>query len=66
MILNFLHPALNLILNLIFACATCFGDKNAETAKALNYAILSLLGLTGSMLASIVGLFVYIFKKKKK
>ena len=66
MIFSFIVSIFNFLFsNSFFACATCFGDPNANTSKALNYAILSLLGLTGTILVSIVTFFVFLFKKKK-
>lgn len=45
------------------ACPTCFGDVNSAQTEGIKWAILSLLGITGTVLA---GIAVFIFYLKKK
>lgn len=51
--------------NILFACATCYGDPTANTTKALNIAILSMIGVTGTMLSSVATYFFYLKKRAK-
>ena len=48
------------------ACATCFGDSNAPAAQGMNWAILTLLGVTGGVLGAVIGTIISIGKKTKK
>ena len=48
------------------ACATCFGDPNAPAAQGMNWAILTLLGVTGGVLGAVIGTIISIAKKTKK
>jgi len=48
------------------ACATCFGDPNAPAAQGMNWAILTLLGVTGGVLGAVIGTIISIGKKTKK
>jgi putative effector of murein hydrolase LrgA (UPF0299 family) len=45
------------------ACATCFGDPNAPAAQGMNWAIISLLGVTGVVLGGIISVIISIAKK---
>ena len=42
------------------ACATCFGAADAPQTKAMNMAILSLLGVIGTVLAMLATFIVYL------
>jgi hypothetical protein len=48
------------------ACATCFGDPNAPAARGMNWAILTLLGVTGGVLGAVIATIISIGKKTKK
>ena len=48
------------------ACATCFGNPNAPAAQGMNWAILTLLGVTGGVLGAVIGTIISIGKKTKK
>ena len=48
------------------ACATCFGDPSAPAAQGMNWAILTLLGVTGGVLGAVIGTIISIAKKTKK
>jgi hypothetical protein len=48
------------------ACATCFGDPNDPATQGMNWAIISLLGVTGGVLGGIISVIISIAKKTKK
>ena len=66
----FLIPILLFILVLtpdnLFGCATCFGDPSAPAVKGMNWAIITLLGVTGGVLGGVIHTIVTISKKTKK
>ena len=47
------------------ACATCFGDPTAPASQGLNWAIITLLGVTGGVLGGIISTIISIGKKNK-
>ena len=47
------------------ACATCFGNS-APASQGMNWAILTLLGVTGGVLGGVIGTIISIRKKTKK
>ena len=67
---TFLIPILLFILALtpdnLFGCATCFGDPSAPAVKGMNWAIITLLGVTGGVLGGVIHTIVTISKKTKK
>ena len=50
----------------LFGCATCFGDPSAPAVKGMNWAIITLLGVTGGVLGGVIHTIVAISKKTKK
>lgn len=48
------------------ACPVCYADPDSPTSNALSYAIIALLGVTGSVLGGFVGLFLYLRKRAQK
>ena len=48
------------------ACATCFGDPSAPAAQGMNWAILTLLGVTGGVLGGVIATIISIGKRTKK
>jgi len=48
------------------ACATCFGDPSAPATNGMNWAIITLLGVTGGVLGGVIGTIISISKKTKK
>ena len=48
------------------ACATCFGDPNAPAMQGMNWAIITLLGVTGGVLGGVIHTIMPIRKKTKK
>ena len=55
-----------MILNILYACAVCFGDVDSPAVDGMNKAIISLLGTTGVVLSGIVASIFTIRKKSKK
>jgi hypothetical protein len=47
------------------ACATCFGDPTAPASRGMNWAIITLLGVTGGVLGGVIGTIISIGKKNK-
>lgn len=52
--------------NELLGCATCFGDPSAPASQGMNWAIITLLGVTGGVLSGIVGTIISVAKKNKK
>ncbi len=52
--------------NSLDACSTCFGDPSAPASEGLNWAIITLLGVTGSVLGGVIHSIVGIAKKTKQ
>lgn len=48
------------------ACPICFGfDPNSDTGPAVNWAVLSLLGVTGGVLSGFVGFIFHLIKRSR-
>ena len=47
------------------ACTVCYGALGSSQAKAMNTFILSMLGVTGSVLCGIIGFVFYLRRKSK-
>ena len=45
------------------ACATCFGDPTAPASQGMNWAIITLLGVTGGVLGGVISTIISIRKK---
>ena len=48
------------------ACATCFGDPSAPAMQGMNWAIITLLGVTGGVLGGVIHTIMTIRKKTIK
>ena len=48
------------------ACATCFGDPAAPATEGMNWAIITLLGVTGGVLGGVIRSIVVIGRRTKK
>lgn len=46
-----------------FACPSCFGAPDSPQTEAMKWAILSLLGITGTVLVGVGAFFVYLRKR---
>ena len=49
----------HLISSNVLGCPSCYGDPNSSATQGMNIAILSLLGVTGSVLGGVVAFFLY-------
>jgi hypothetical protein len=47
------------------ACPVCFGATDSPMASAMNWAILTLLGIVGAVLGGIVTFFVHLAKQAR-
>ena len=50
----------------VLACATCYGASDSTLAQGMNWGIVSLLGVIGSVLAGVVAFFVHVGVKSAK
>lgn len=48
------------------ACATCYGASDSPMAQGMNWGIVSLLGVIGSVLFGVVAFFVHVGLKSAK
>lgn len=46
-----------------FACPSCFGDPSSSETQAMKWAILSLLAVTGTVLAGVSAFFIYMRRR---
>tara|TARA_B000000475_G_scaffold269480_1_gene263515 strand:+ start:11086 stop:11340 length:255 start_codon:yes stop_codon:yes gene_type:complete len=51
--------------DIVYACATCFGDPNSKATQGMNLAIITMLTITGGVLSSFIS-FIYILNKRAK
>jgi len=49
----------------VYACPVCYGAADAPSNQGMNAAIMSLLGVTGSVLAAFVSMFLRIRKRTR-
>jgi len=47
------------------ACGSCYGAADTSATNGMNFAILSMLGITGSVLAALTSFFLYLRKRAK-
>ena len=52
--------------DIISACATCYGAPDAQATMGMNWAIITLLGVTGGVLGGMIKTIISIWKKTKK
>ena len=55
-----------LLMNNLSACATCFGAPDAPMTKGMNMAILTLLGVTGSVMGMAGTMFIVLRRRARK
>ena len=48
------------------ACGSCYGAADSPQTNGMNYAILSMIGVTGSVLAAMTSFFLYLRKQARK
>lgn len=50
-----------------WACPICFGaDPDSATGRSVNWAVLTLLGVTGGVLSGFVGFFLHLLKRSRQ
>ena len=47
----------------VFACGSCYGAADSPATNGMNFAILSMIGITGGVLAAITSFFLYLRKR---
>ena len=51
--------------NSVFACGSCYGAADSPATHGMNFAILSMLGITGGVLAAMTSFFLHLRKRAK-
>jgi hypothetical protein len=57
--------AIILLMDNLSACATCFGAPDAPMTKGMNMAILTLLGVTGSVMGMAGTMFIVLRRRAR-
>ncbi len=52
-------------MGMLLACSVCFGQSDSPLAQGTNMGIFFMLGVTGVMLASFAGFFLYLIRRKR-
>ena len=47
------------------ACPICFGDPDSPLAQGANWAVFTLLGITGGVLSAFVGFIFHLIKRSR-
>lgn len=47
----------------VLACPSCFGDVNSSEVQGTKWAIIALLGVTGTVLVGVSAFFLYLRKR---
>lgn len=55
--------ALSTLPSTALGCAACYGQSDAPMAHGMNWGIMSLLVVIGSVLATLAGFFVYLARR---
>jgi hypothetical protein len=53
-------------MNLLLACAVCFGDSGSQQTQAQNSGIFVLLGVTGVVLAGFVAMSISFWRRARR
>ncbi|HTY11344.1 MAG TPA: hypothetical protein VMF88_09760 [Bacteroidota bacterium] len=51
--------------NSAFACGSCYGAADSPATNGMNFAILSMIGVTGGVLAAMTSFFLYLRKRAR-
>ena len=54
-----------IMIDIGYSCGTCYGDLNSAAVEGMNWAIIFLLGTTGSVLSGVVLSIISIGRKSK-
>ena len=50
-----------------FACPICFGgDPDSQIAQSMNWAVFTLLGVTGGVLSAFIGFIFHLIKRSRQ
>ena len=49
----------------VYACGSCYGAADSSATAGMNFAILSMIGITGGVLATMTTFFMYLRKRAK-
>jgi hypothetical protein len=47
----------------VFACGSCYGAADSPATNGMNFAILSMIGITGGVLGAMTSFFLYLRKR---
>lgn len=47
----------------LHACAVCYGESDSPLAQGMNWGIMTLLGVIGSVMAGIISFFVFVGRR---
>ncbi|MEX2117084.1 MAG: hypothetical protein WEB37_09360 [Bacteroidota bacterium] len=50
----------------LLACPVCYGDKNSAEVEGARWAILFLLGVTGTVLSGVVAFVLHVRRRSRK
>ena len=50
----------------VLACPICFGDPDSPLAQGANWAVFTLLGITGGVLSGFVGFIFHLMKRSRQ
>jgi heme/copper-type cytochrome/quinol oxidase subunit 2 len=48
-----------------YACGSCYGAADSPATNGMNFAILSMIGVTGGVLAAMTSFFLYLRKRAR-
>ena len=51
--------------NMLLACGSCYGAADSPQTNGMNFAILSMIGVTGGVLTAMTSFFLYLRKRAK-
>jgi hypothetical protein len=54
-----------MMISVMIACSVCFGQSDSPLAQGTNMGLFFMLGVTGVMLASFAGFFLYLIRRKR-
>jgi len=57
--------ALSAFHNTAFCCGACYGAADSSQTHGMNFAILSMLGITGGVLGTMSSFFLYLRKRAR-
>jgi hypothetical protein len=55
-----------LLPSVVLSCASCYGNPDSSATEGMNMAILSLLGVTGGVLAAFGAFFLHLMRRARR